>query len=81
MQREEGHREDYYRVIDQLFLGSKQFVEHVRKQEENEEDSPIEVSLRDVLQGVCKWKGVTLARLRTPSRRRDHVEDRAIVAY
>lgn len=79
--RKEGHREDYYRVIDQRYLGSEQFVEHVRKEKENEEDPSIEISLSEVLQGVCKRKGVTLASLRTPSRRRDHVEVRVTVAY
>ena len=50
----EGHREDYYQVIDQRFLGDEEFVEEVReKAEEPGERLPVDIDLNDIVKLVC----------------------------
>lgn len=50
----EGHREDYYQVIDQRFLGDEEFVEEARqKGKEPEERHPVEIGLTDIVKIVC----------------------------
>ncbi len=55
----EGHREDYYRVIDQRFLGDDEFVEEVRERgQEAEERLPVDIVLKDIVQAACREFGV-----------------------
>ncbi len=50
-----GHREDYYQVVDQRFLGDEEFVEEAReKAEEPEARLPVNIDFKDIVKVVCR---------------------------
>ena len=55
----EGHREDYYRVADQRFLGDEEFIDkaHERAQEP-EVKYPVNIRLEEVVRVACSEFGV-----------------------
>jgi REP element-mobilizing transposase RayT len=60
----DGHREEYYKVIDQRFLGDEEFVEEVReKLDEPEMRYPVEIELRDIAKLVCDEFGIGAERV------------------
>jgi REP element-mobilizing transposase RayT len=60
----DGHREEYYKVIDQRFLGDEEFVEEVRgKLEEPEMRYPVDIELRDIAKLVCDGFGIRTERV------------------
>jgi hypothetical protein len=61
----DGHREEYYKVIDQRFLGDEKFVEEVRGKLEEPEiiRYPVEIELRDISKLVCDGFGIRTERV------------------
>ena len=55
----EGHREEYYEVIDQRFLGDEEFAQDTRvRGEEPEEKPPVEVDLEEIVKVICSEFGM-----------------------
>ncbi len=76
----EGRREDYYRVTDQRFLGSQEFVERLEREEgalEVEERSPRR-TLDEIAQDVERLTGVRAEGLRGRGRSRVEREARLL---
>ena len=60
----EGHREDYYQVIDQRFLGDEDFVEEAReKGQEPETRQPVDIELKEIVHAACREFGVRAERV------------------
>lgn len=76
----EGHRGDYYQVIDQRFLGDEQFVEEAReKAEEPEPKLPVEVDLKDIVKVVCHEFGIRSERVSQREKSREVSQLRWII--
>ena len=54
----EGHREDYYRVEDQRFLGSTEFGERLKRRVKEENNSKPKRPSREVFREVARAVGV-----------------------
>jgi len=54
----EGHRQDYYEVKEQRYLGDQEFIERVEREEEvAEAPTAVKITVAEVMEGVCRqWK-------------------------
>jgi len=77
----EGHREDYYRVIDQRFLGDEDFVEEAReKGQEPETRRPVDIELKEIVHAACREFGVRAERVSQREKSREVSRLRWIIA-
>lgn len=73
----EGHREEYYKVKEQRYLGDAEFIERVEREGElDEAPTPVRITVAEVVEEVCrqwkkelgdimgKWRGREASRLR-----------------
>jgi len=68
----EGHRDDFYQVIDQRFLGDEEFAQEVRERvEEAEEEHPLDIDLRDIVKEVSSEFGIRSQRVLQRERNRE----------
>ena len=78
----EGKKEDFYRTIDQRFLGETEFVEEVKKkagEETRREDNILRnKTLDEIAEGVERVTGVRLNDLRGRSRRKEILEAKSL---
>lgn len=80
--QKEGHRPDYYRVVEQRYLGNDEFLEQVRRERiETEEPHPIQISLNEIALRVAEETGVSVKDLQAEGRRRDYALARTMTAY
>ncbi|MGH7771356.1 MAG: REP-associated tyrosine transposase [Candidatus Binatia bacterium] len=79
---EQGHREDYYRVKEQRYLGDEEFVDKVEKRVERvERVLPIRVTFEEIVERVGREYGKTAREILGRGRGRREAELRAIVCY
>lgn len=77
---EQGHREDYYRVIEQRFLGNEEFVQEVReKAAEPEARFPVDIDLEDMVKVVCQEFGMRSERVAQRDKSREVSQLRWII--
>ncbi len=77
----EGHREDYYRVEDQRFLGSTEFGERLKRRVKEENSSKPKWPLREVFRMVARTVGVEPKILGGADRAWEIFKTRALVGY
>lgn len=77
------HREDYYKVVDQRYLGDDTFIDQIsKKRKEYEKEGPIlRIPLVEIEDLVCHRMGMTREILHSASRYRKAVKARSIIAY
>lgn len=79
---EQGHREDYYRVKEQRYLGDEEFVENVeRRVEKVERVFPIRMTVEELVDRIGREYGRTAPEILGRGRGRKQAELRAIVCY
>jgi hypothetical protein len=76
----EGHREEYYEVQDQRFLGDEEFGESL-KREYDEEAPKKKPELRVMTGKLARALKVSIEQLRAPNRGRAVSRQRTMVAY
>jgi len=77
----EGHRQDYYQVIDQRFLGDEDFVEQAHeKAEEPEPRLAVDIDLKDIVSVVCDEFGIRSERVPQREKSREVSQLRWIIA-
>jgi hypothetical protein len=79
---EQGHREDYYRVKEQRYLGDEEFVEKMeRRVEKVERVFPIRMTIEEIVDRIGREYGKTAREILGRGRGRREAELRAIVCY
>lgn len=79
---EQGHREDYYRVKEQRYLGDEEFVEKVeRRVERVERVLPVRMTVEEIVDRIGREYGKTPREILGRGRGRREAELRAIVSY
>lgn len=77
----QGHREDYYRVEDQRFLGAEEFVKKVQEEVEGKNVRVVKRSLSGVVEKVARRAKVSVEALRGPDRSWAVSRVRGLVVY
>ena len=77
----EGHKEEYYEVEDQRFLGKGEFGEGLRREYEQEERAKRKRSLSQVIAEMAKALKVRPEVLRVQGRGRGASRQRTLMAY
>jgi hypothetical protein len=79
----EGHKEEYYDVKDQRFLGAEGFVEKLLNKEEPEKAHrpPTRRSIDSVVKEIAKVAGTEVQALRSPDRSWAISKARTLIAY
>jgi hypothetical protein len=79
---EQGHREEYYEVKLQRYLGDDEFVEAVeRALERDEEDRPVKITMAEVVQEIIRESGQDIAAILSKGRGRIGSRLRAEAVY
>jgi putative transposase len=78
---EDGHREDYYRVEDQRFLGAEQFAQKLKRKVKEEEIPRGRKQLSVVFRGAARAVEVELQVLQGADRGWEVSRSRALVGY
>jgi REP-associated tyrosine transposase len=77
-----GHRNEYYEVKEQRYLGDDDFVEAVcRRIDEQEQVSPVKITMEEIAVGLAKGTGKAVGALRGKGRGRVESRLRAEAAY
>lgn len=78
-----GHREDYYKVIDQCYLGDDPFIDQISKKREEyeKEGQMLRIPLVEIEDLVCHRIGISKDILHSASRYREAAKARSIIAY
>jgi REP element-mobilizing transposase RayT len=78
----QGHREEFYQVKEQRYLGDDEFVEKVEKEVEGAESrSPVGIALDEVVERVRKGSGKAAEEILGRRRGRREAELRALACY
>jgi hypothetical protein len=78
----EGHREEYYEVKEQQYLGDDGFVEVVhRALDDQDETRPVRVTMAEVVKAIAQGAGVSIAAILSKGRGRVGSRLRAEAAY
>ena len=77
----QGHREDYYRVEDQRFLGAEEFVKKVQEKVEGKEVRVVKRYLSSVVEKMARRAKVRVEVLRGPDRSWAVSKVRSLVVY
>jgi hypothetical protein len=78
----DGHRQEYYEVKEQQYLGDDGFVEAVHQAvDEQEESRPVEIAMADVIQEIVRGAGVSEGVVLNKGRGRIGSRLRAEAAY
>jgi hypothetical protein len=78
-----GHREDYYTVVDQYYLGNDTFIDQIsKKRRKYEKEEPmVRIPLVEIEDLVCHRMGMPKEILHSASRYRKAAKTRSIIAY
>lgn len=78
----QGHREEYYELKEQRYLGEEDFVERLEKQlGEDKEEAPVEITVEEIVQAIGRRWGKKISEIRSKRRTRQEAMIRAIAAY
>jgi REP-associated tyrosine transposase len=77
----DGHREEFYKVEDQRFLGSEGFADRIQRGAKEKVEHIYEISLEDLVDGVEMGFGIPVRVIRGMSRNRRGAWGRSIVGY
>jgi hypothetical protein len=77
----DGHREEFYKVEDQRFLGSEGFADRIHRGAKEKVEHIYEISLEDLVDGVEMGFGIPVRVIRGMSRNRRGAWGRSIVGY
>ena len=77
----DGHREEFYKVEDQRFLGPEGFSDRIQRGPKEKIDHIYEISLEDIVDGVELGFGIPVSVVRGMSRNRIGASGRSIVGY
>ncbi len=79
---EHGHREDYYRVKDQRYLGDEEFIDRVEKARDNvNEASPVTLTVQEAAERTVQFFGANPHNALDKIRGHEASRLRAIAAY
>jgi REP element-mobilizing transposase RayT len=78
---DEGHKEEYYDVLDGRFLGDRQFAEEVKSKAGDEEKVRIKIKADALLEAVCKVLGMTRRTVIGAGKDRERVRARELVSH
>jgi len=80
---ERGHREEYYEVKEQRYLGEEDFVERVERQlgKAEETEGHVRITISEIADESVKQWGRTVSEIRSKRRGRQESMLRAVVAY
>ena len=68
---EQGHREEYYEVKEQQYLGGDEFVEAVEQALEREQEArPVKIAMAEVLQEIVRESGKEIGAILSKGRGR-----------
>jgi len=77
-----GHQSKYYRLKDQRYLGGDEFIRSVeRKMNIAEPESPVDLSLEEIVEAVCTGLKIPRESLYSLARTRQAARARNIVGY
>ena len=82
--RQLGHQEDYYRAVDQRFLGGERFVEEIDRRSRGEREIEVpgpRASFSQLLRLVAEEHGVNIQELVRAGRKRQWVRSRSMLVY
>lgn len=78
----QGHREEYYELKEQRYLGEEDFVERLEKQlGEDKEEVPVEIMVEEIVQAICRRWGKKISEIQSKRRTWQEAMIRAIAAY
>ncbi len=77
----QGHREDFYELKDQRFLGEEEFVEEVHRSLSEELPFLYHISIEEIVSKVSSVLNIPPESFYSPTRNRQGAWGRAIVAY
>jgi len=77
----QGHREDFYELKDQRFLGEEEFVEDVHRTLSEELPSLYHISIEEIVSKLSSVLNIAPKSFYSPTRNREGTWGRAIVAY
>jgi len=77
----QGHREDFYELKDQRFLGEDTFVEHVHRRFNEEPSFFYDISIGEIVSEVSSALNISIDLLYTSTRNRQGALGRSIVGY
>jgi len=78
----QGHREEYYEVKEQRYLGDDEFIERVEKGQENLVDAgPVKVTIKEVVEEIARQWGKNIEEILGKGREREASRLRAMAAY
>jgi putative transposase len=77
----QGHREDFYELKDQRFLGQDTFVEHVHRRSNEEPSFFYDISIGEIVSEVSSALNISIDLLYTSTRNRQGALGRSIVGY
>ena len=77
----EGHRGEFYKVVDQCFLGSEEFSDRIQRGAREKVEHIYDNSLGDMVDGVEMGFGMPASVIRGMSRNRIGASGRSIVVY
>jgi hypothetical protein len=78
---DEGHKEEYYEVLDGRFLGDRQFAEEVKSKAGDEEKVRIKITADALLEAVYKVLGKKRGEVIGAGKDRERVRARELVCY
>ena len=77
----EGHRGEFYKVVDQRFLGSEGFSDRIQRGAREKVEHIYDISLGDMVYGVETVFGIPASVIRGMGRNRMGASGRSIVGY
>jgi len=78
----QGHREEYYEVKEQRYLGDEEFIERVERVEQvDEAPTPVKITVAEVVEEMCRQWKKELGDIVGKGRGREGSRLRAITAY
>jgi hypothetical protein len=78
----EGHREEYYQVVNQRYLGEEEFIEKVEQRVlEKERPRSVEIKWGEIQEAVCKQYGRPVGAVMHRGRDRETVRMKRIMAW
>ncbi len=79
----QGHREEYYQVKEQRYLGEEEFIEQVEKEQERvaEAAGPVRLTIEEVVEEIARHWGRDVEEVLGKGRGREASRLRAMAAY
>jgi chromosomal replication initiation ATPase DnaA len=77
----EGHREEYYELLDGRFLGDQQFAEEVKSRAGEEAPVRMKIKAEELLKAVCQVLGLERGEVSGAGKDRQRVRARELACY